>query len=69
MVVGLLDPGFPSGAPKVHHVCRCPQGTGREENCFAGGGWHGSPFAQTPPPSLVAVPGGGFGLGLPYLPC
>ena len=42
----------------------------REENCFAGGGWHGSPFAQPPPsPSLVAVLGGGFGLGLPYLPC
>ena len=43
----------------------------REENCFAGGGCHGSPFAQPPPPSpsLVAVPGGGFGLGLPYLPC
>ena len=23
---------------------------GGEENCFAGGGWHGSPFAQPPPP-------------------
>ena len=35
-----------------------------------GGGWHGSPFAQPPPsPSLVTVPGGGFGLGLPYLSC
>ena len=45
---------------------------GREENCFAGGGegWHESPFAQPPPsPSFVTVPGGGFGLGLPYLPC
>ena len=28
------------------------------------------PICPTPPsPSLVAVPGGGFGLGLPYLPC
>ena len=28
-------------------------------------------ICPTPPPSpsLVAVPGGGFGLGLPYLPC
>ena len=41
----------------------------REESCFAVRGWHGDPFAQPPSPSLVAVPGGGFGLGLPYLPC
>ena len=27
------------------------------------------PICPTPPPSLVAVPGRGFGLGLPYLPC
>ena len=28
------------------------------------------PISPTPPsPSLVAVPGGGSGLGLPYLPC
>ena len=28
------------------------------------------PICPTPPsPSLVAVPGGGCGLGLPYLPC
>ena len=28
------------------------------------------PISPTPPsPSLVAVPGGGCGLGLPYLPC
>ena len=28
------------------------------------------PICPTPPsPSLVAVPGGGFGLGLPFLPC
>ena len=46
--------------------------TRREENCFAGGGWHGSPFAQPPPllgrcagrgaragAALPAVPGGG----------
>ena len=47
--------------------------SGREENCFAGGGWHGSPFAQPPLPLLgrragrgvwagaapPAVPGGG----------
>ena len=46
----------------------------REENCFVGGGWHGSPFAQPPPLPLLgrragrgvwtgaappAVPGGG----------
>ena len=44
--------------------------TGREENCFAGGGMARKPICPTPPsPSLVAVPGGGFGLGLPYLPC
>ena len=43
---------------------------GREENCFAGGGMARKPICPTPPsPSLVAVPGGGFGLGLPYLPC
>ena len=47
--------------------------TGREENCFAGGGGGGmarKPICPNPPfPSLVAVPGGGFGLALPYLPC
>ena len=43
---------------------------GREENCFAGGGMARKPICPTPPsPSLVAVPGGGSGLGLPYLPC
>ena len=44
----------------------------REENCFAGGGggMARKPICPTPlSPSLVAVPGGGFGLGLPYLPC
>ena len=42
---------------------------GRKLLC-RGGGWHGSPFLQPPPsPSLVAVPGGGCGLGLPNLPC
>ena len=52
------------------HGVQCVSSKG--ENCFAegGGGWHGSPFAQTPPPpALVAMPGGGFGPGLPYLPC
>ena len=36
-----------------------------------GGGMARQPISATPPPSpsLVAVPGGGFGLGLPYLPC
>ena len=34
------------------------------------GGMARKPICPTPPsPSLVAVPGGGFGLGLPYLPC
>ena len=39
---------------------------GREENCFAGGGWHGSPFAQPPPP-LPWSPcrEGGLGWGCP----
>ena len=42
----------------------------REEDCFAGGGMARKPISPTPPsPSLVAVPGGGFGLGLPFLPC
>ena len=43
----------------------------REENCFVGGGGMArKPICPTPPsPSLVAVPGGGFGPGLPYLPC
>ena len=35
-----------------------------------GGGWHGDPFAQTPPPPPWSpCREGGFGLGLPYLPC
>ena len=34
-----------------------------------GGGMARKPICPTPPPSLVAVPGGGFALGLPYLPC
>ena len=59
-------------------VYRSPFGAGfrgtapwREENCFAGGGGMArKPICPTPPsPSLVAVPGGGFGLRLPYLPC
>ena len=34
------------------------------------GGMARKPISPTPPsPSLVAVPGGGSGLGLPYLPC
>ena len=34
------------------------------------GGVAQKPICPTPPsPSLVAVPGGGFGLGLLYLPC
>ena len=34
------------------------------------GGMARKPICPTPPsPSLVAVPGGGFGLGLPFLPC
>ena len=34
------------------------------------GGMARKPICPTPPsPSLVAVPGGGFGLGRPYLPC
>ena len=39
------------------------QQTGREE------GMARRPICPTPPPSLGAVPGGGFGLALPYLPC
>ena len=36
-----------------------------------GGGMARKPICPTPPPSpsLVAVPGGGFGVALPYLPC
>ena len=35
-----------------------------------GGGGARKPICPTPPsPSLVAVPGGAFGLALPYLPC
>ena len=40
----------------------------REENCFAGG-YATEAHLPNPPASLVAVPGGGFGLGLPYLLC
>ena len=41
---------------------------GRKLLC--GGGMARKPICPTPPsPSLVAVPGGGFGLALPYLPC
>ena len=44
------------------------QWAGRKLLC--GGGMARKPICPTPPsPSLVAVPGGGFGLGLPYLPC
>ena len=46
--------------------CRC--WAGRKLLC--GGGMAREPICPTPPsPSLVAVPGGGFGLGLPHLPC
>ena len=52
----------------------CEQGcvmvdwAGRKLLC--GGGMARKPVSPTPPsPSLVAVPGGGFGLALPYLPC
>ena len=42
---------------------------GRKLLCGGGGGAR-KPICPTPPsPSLVAVPGGGFGLALPYLPC
>ena len=42
---------------------------GRKLLCGGGMAW--KPICLTPPspPSLVAVRGGGFGLGLPYLPC
>ena len=40
----------------------------REENCFGGGG-EGTEIHLPNPPPLVAVPGGGCGPGLPYLPC
>ena len=53
---------------------RCPEAflirAGRKLLCGGGGGVARKPICSTPPsPSLVAVPGGGFGLGLPYLPC
>ena len=43
---------------------------GREEHGFVEGGRGVArkPICP-PPPSLVAVPEGGFGPGLPYLPC
>ena len=46
-------------------------GTGREENCSAGGGGgHGSPFSQPPPSLLGRRDGrGGFRAGAPDLPC
>ena len=51
-------------------------GVESDVHCRAGrkllcrGGMARKPICPTPPsPSLVAVPGGGFGLGLPYLPC
>ena len=37
---------------------------------LCGGEMARKPICPTPPSlSLVAVPGGGFGLALPYLPC
>ena len=51
-------------APCVQH----PAKAGRKLLC--GGGLARRPICPTPPSlSLVAVPGGGFGLGVPYLPC
>ena len=47
---------------------RTPKRAGRKLLC--GGGMARKPICPTPPsPSLVAVPGGGFGPGLPFLPC
>ena len=42
---------------------------GRKLLCGGGGGMARKPICPTPPPSLVAVLGGKFGLALPYLPC
>ena len=43
---------------------------GRKKIALQGGGMAWKPICPTPPsPSVVAVPGGGCGLGLPYLPC
>ena len=48
--------------PAVHP----PVPARREENCFAGRGWHGSPFAQTPaPPPWSPCREGGLGWRCP----
>ena len=57
----------------THHA-RAPRQVleqlGRKKIALRGGGMARNPICPTPPsPSLVAVPGGGFGLGLPFLPC
>ena len=50
-------------------VCYQPLG-GKKIALRGGGGMARKPICPTPfSPSLVAVPGGGFGLALPYLPC
>ena len=52
-------------SPHAHCMGREP-GQGWEENCFAGGGWHGSPFAQPPPPPPWSpCREGGLGWGCP----
>ena len=46
--------------------CQPEMPLGREENCFAGGGWHGSPFAQPPPsPPWSLCREGGLGWRCP----
>ena len=67
---GLLNKGavsFTTDLPQKRAAGLC---AGREENCFAGGEMARKPICPTPPsPSLVALPGGGFGLALPFLLC
>ena len=42
---------------------------GGKKIALRGGDGTEAHLPNPPLPSLVAVPGGGFGLGLPYLPC
>ena len=74
---------FSKNRPQVANHWRLPQGEilGRDKidmdkfgragrKLLCGGGMARKPICPTnPSPSLVAVPGGGFGLGLPSLPC
>ena len=56
-------------APGWTAVCSWRRLLGGQKIALQGGDGTEAHLPNPPSPSLVAVPGGGFGLGLPFLPC